>query len=95
MTMAIDYTIGISGGSWVVYRNQVPISWHALNADADAQVRRYEARDRLGLALDGLKSMSADIEDGRTLKLHFDREVTDETRQALLGAVNAYRRVGI
>lgn len=42
--------------------------------------------------LNGVKAMSADIENNCVLKLHFDHVVTDEDRHALLDAINAHLR---
>ena len=42
------------------------------------------------MTLHGFKAISADIESKRVLKLHFDHEVTDADREALVAAINAY-----
>lgn len=43
--------------------------------------------------LKGVKAFSADIENRRVLKVHFDHDVTDEDRAALADAINCQRRV--
>jgi len=45
-----------------------------------------------GLLLQGVKAFSADIESKRTLKVHFDHDVTEADRQALVDAINCQRR---
>jgi len=42
--------------------------------------------------LKGVKAFSADIDNRHVLKVHFDHDVTDEDRQALVDAINCQRR---
>lgn len=43
--------------------------------------------------LTGFKALSADIESKRVLKIHFDHEVTDADRAALVDAINSWIEV--
>jgi hypothetical protein len=84
-----NYSVELVGDYWNVNRDGVVISTHTLRADADAAVQRY----RCGLM--GFNAISGDVESRRSLKLHFDHDVTDDDRRELVEAINAYNAAKI